>query len=194
MEAPDLARAEQFDSRDWEQMAGVYLKGVKRRFGPRGSFSDKSLLNHNFAGAIRMLFPEARFIWLRRDPRDVAWSCFRSRINANQWAQKLENCMRYLDAHQALCTHWQAVLGDSLLTVSYEELVTSPELTTAALFDHVDLARPDDWQDFYKAANPVATASIAQVRNPLSGSSLGAWRRYEKFLAPIYGDWSRDHE
>jgi len=32
----------------------------------------------------------------------------------------------------------------------------------------------------------VATASLAQVREPLNTKGVGAWRRYEKHLAPVY--------
>ena len=82
MEPPDMVRAQKLSRNSWKQMAQVYLRGINRRFRVRDRFTDKSLLNHNFAGLVRILFPKARFIWLRRDPRDVAWSCYRSRFDA----------------------------------------------------------------------------------------------------------------
>jgi tetratricopeptide (TPR) repeat protein len=186
MEPPDMARAQQFGRKDWQHMAQTYLKGLHRRFRIRRSFTDKSLLNHNFAGLIRILFPDAKIIWLRRDMRDVAWSCFRSRISANQWAQNLTNCIRFLQAHEQLCAHWSRVFGDDMLVVDYEDLVSSPDSATARLFEYAGLERPENWSEFYRAASPVATASLAQVRQPLTQSAVGAWRRYEKQLAPIY--------
>ena len=97
--------------------------------------------------------------------------------------------MNYLDAHEQLCNHWQRVLGDDMLSLAYEDLVTSPESATSRLFAHVGLERPENWTEFYRGDSPVATASIAQVREPLSQSSIGSWRRYEKHLAPVYQQW-----
>lgn len=188
MEPPDMARAEQMGRSSWQKMAQVYRRGVERRFRAGVRFTDKSLLNHNFAGLIRILFPEARFVWLRRDPRDVAWSCFRSRISANQWTQTLENCARYLQAHEALCSHWRQVFGEAMLELSYEELVSAPEESTARLFQYLGWQRPDNWSEFYRSASPVATASLAQVRQPLSSSAIGSWRRYEEHLAPVFDE------
>lgn len=186
MEPPDMQRADQLARRDWQQMSQGYLGRVRRRFNAGERFTDKSLLNHNYAGLAAILLPEARFIWLRRDPRDVAWSCFRSRISANQWAQNLADCLRYIEGLDRLCSHWLEVLDDRLLVLEYETLVTEPETTSAALFAHLDLERPAHWQDFHSSTSPVATASLAQVRKPLSTSAVGSWRRYEKHLAPFY--------
>ncbi len=186
MEPVDLERARDFVHKDWRQMAQRYQSGLRKRFGPGAVYTDKSMLNVDFAGMIRTLFPKAKFIWCERDPRDVAWSCFRSRITANHWAQQLDNCAQYMQANRKLCSHWTNVFGDSLLRLSYEDLIQSPEETVAALFQHVGVSQPDTWSDFYKSENPVATASLAQVRKPLNANSVGAWRRYEKYLAPVY--------
>ncbi|MEE4192417.1 MAG: sulfotransferase [Halieaceae bacterium] len=186
MEPPDMLRAEQFARRDWQQMAQTYLGRIRRRFKADRHFTDKSLLNHNYAGLAAVLLPEARFIWLRRDPRDVAWSCFRSRISANQWAQNLQDCLRYIEGVERLCTHWAALLGDRMLVLEYEQLVKEPDAISEALFAHLGLQRPVAWQQFHSSSSPVATASLAQVRQPLSPAAVGSWRRYEKQLGPLY--------
>ncbi|MDJ0877152.1 MAG: sulfotransferase [Halieaceae bacterium] len=186
MEPPDMQRAEQFARRDWQQMAQAYQGRLQRRFSVGKYFTDKSLLNHNYAGLAAVLFPEARFIWLKRDPRDVAWSCFRSRISGNQWAQSLQGCLQYLAGLDTLCSHWVEVLGDRIAVLDYEALVTDPDTSSAMLFGHAGLERPGNWLEFHRRASPVATASLAQVRKPLSTSAVGSWRRYEKQLAPVY--------
>jgi tetratricopeptide (TPR) repeat protein len=192
MEPPDMLRASQFSQRDWKQMSQTYMAAVRLRFDVRGAFTDKSMLNHNYAGLVRLLFPEAKLIWLKRDLRDVAWSCFRSRINANQWAQKMADCVGFLRAHDALCEHWRQMFGEDMLVLSYEDLVCSPDTATQRVFDHVGAVRPGNWDEFYRSSNPVATASLAQVRQPLVPSAVGSWRRYESQLAPIYERLSLD--
>lgn len=186
MEPPDMARASQLKTSDWRKMAQAYLTGIRRRFGSNQVYTDKTNLNYYFIGIIRILFPAAKIIWVRRDPRDVVWSCFRSRIYANRWAQDLETCAQFILAHNRMCEHWAALCGADVATVGYEQLVSTPDQSTAALFNHVDVARPDSWQEFYRGANPVATASLAQVRQPLTSKAVGTWRRYERHLAPVY--------
>jgi hypothetical protein len=39
--------------------------------------------------------------------------------------------------------------------------------------------------DSHQAKRPVITASKWQVRQKISGSSIGRWRNYEKFLGPL---------
>ncbi|MEM9619507.1 MAG: sulfotransferase [Pseudomonadota bacterium] len=186
MEPQEMAQTADYKQSDWNKIAQGYFDGLRRRFGTSKVYTDKTLINFYYAGLIRILFPAAKVIWLRRDPRDVAWSCFRSRINANQWAESIDTACGFLKAHHEMCAYWAELFGDRLLTLDFEKLVSDGEATSKQLFDHVGVERPDAWGDFYKSSNPVATASLAQVREPLNTKGVGAWRRYEKHLAPIY--------
>ncbi|MBL4619429.1 MAG: sulfotransferase [Marinicaulis sp.] len=186
MEPQDMARATTYTPSDWRKIAQGYFDGLRRRFGASKSYTDKTLINYYYAGLIRILFPAAKVIWLRRDPRDVVWSCYRSRINANQWAESIETACSFIKSHNNMCAYWAELFGDQLLTLDYEQLVSTPDKTSQKIFNHIGMERPDEWGDFYKSSNPVATASLAQVREPLNTKGVGSWRRYEKFLTPIY--------
>lgn len=186
MEPSDMQRAASFKQNDWRKMARNYFEGVRRRFGPGKAYTDKSLINFYYAGLIRILFPAARLIWLRRDPRDVVWSCFRSRINANQWAETVESTCGFVNLHNKACGRWAELFGDNMLALEYEQLVSAPDETAEKIFKHAGIEKPEAWRDFYKSDNPVATASLAQVREPLNDKGVGSWRRYEKHLAPVY--------
>jgi tetratricopeptide (TPR) repeat protein len=186
LEPPDIARAAAFTQSDWNKIAQSYFDGLRRRFGSSKTYTDKTLINYYYAGLIRILFPAAKIIWLRRNPRDVVWSCYRSRINANQWAENLETTCGFIKAHNTACAYWAELFGDQLITVDYEQLVSDAEATSMQVFNHIGVERPDEWSDFYKSSNPVATASLAQVREPLNNKAIDSWRRYEKHLAPIY--------
>jgi len=186
MHPQEMAQAAKYPPGDWARMASTYRMNIRRRFGASQFYTDKTLINHFFAGIIAILFPQSKMIWCQRDPRDVAWSCFRSRINGNQWAQDMGNTARFILGYNKLCDHWAEILDGSLHVLSYEELVTEPEGATDALFGNLKIERPADWADFHKSANPVATASLAQIREPLNTKATGSWRRYEKHLAADY--------
>lgn len=186
LEPQEMAQAASFGPADWNKISQGYFDGLRRRFGASKAYTDKTLINYYYAGLIGALFPAAKLVWLRRDPRDVVWSCFRSRINANQWAENLDTACGFIKAHGEMCGYWSELLGDRCLTLDFEDLVGDSEEASRKLFEHVGIDRPDDWRDFYKSANPVATASLAQVREPLNTKGVGSWRRYEKHLAPVY--------
>ncbi len=186
LEPPEMAQVASFKSADWNKITQSYFNGLRRRFGAGKAYTDKTLINYYYAGLIRILFPAAKVIWLRRDPHDVVWSCFRSRINANRWAESLDTACGFVNTHNDICSYWAELLGERFLHLNFENLLNEPEETSRKLFDHVGIDRPDDWRDFYKSKNPVATASLAQVREPLNTKGVGSWRRYEIHLAPVY--------
>ena len=81
--------------------------------------------------------------------------------------------------------HWRRVLPGRILDVNYEDIIADQEGQTHRLLSHVGV----DWDpaclDFHTNASPTATASAAQVRQPLYASAVGRWRRYERELAPL---------
>lgn len=69
--------------------------------------------------------------------------------------------------------------------MDYEELVANQETVSRSIVAHCGL----DWQDaclnFHENKSPTATASAAQVRQPVYQTSVAKWRRFEKELAPL---------
>lgn len=165
----------------------AYLHLLDERFSPEGRVVDKTLNHSRYLGLIAHVLPKARFIWLRRDPGAVAWSCFRTRFARGvDWSWSLENMGRYFRGEDRLHAHWSEVLGDAVLTVPYEAFVGDPDPWIARILDHVGLSFQDGLKDFHKTERAVVTASFAQVRKPLYTSSRDAWRRYERHLQPFF--------
>jgi hypothetical protein len=84
-----------------------------------------------------------------------------------------------------LMSHWQALLGDRLVTVRYEELVSNPEPTLRALFKAIGLPWDPACLSHHDAVQRVDTLSLYQVRQPLNTGSTKRWRNYEKHLGPL---------
>jgi hypothetical protein len=68
--------------------------------------------------------------------------------------------------------------------VHYERLVDDLETEVRRLLDFCGLSFEPACLSFHENAAPVATASAAQVRQPLYRSSLGRWRRYRPQIDP----------
>lgn len=148
---------------------------------------DKTLVNVWYLGLIRLALPEARFIHVRRDPVDAGLSCFEQLFNADQpFAYDLAEIGRYSRSVSDVMAHWRAVLPEAaLLEIAYEDLVADPERGARRLLAHAGL----DWDpaclDLGRAGGRVGTASVAQVRRPVSTGSVGRWRAYARHLGPL---------
>lgn len=70
--------------------------------------------------------------------------------------------------------------------MSYEELVVEPLPVISQILNHVGLRHQDGLIDFHNKARHVATASFAQVRQPLYQSSRTAWRSYDDKLDAFF--------
>jgi hypothetical protein len=82
--------------------------------------------------------------------------------------------------------HWRQVLALPVLEVEYEETVRDLEGVARRLVAWCGL----DWEpaclNFHEARQPVRTASVAQVRQPIYHRSVGRWKHYEKRLGPLF--------
>ena len=138
---------------------------------------------------IARLFPKAKIVLVRRDPRDVVWSCFRHTFAFSPIALELttlERTARYYDAVMTLTAACREAFALAVHEVRYEALVRDFDATTQALCGFLGLPWSEGLRDFAARARaaPVKTASAEQVRRPLYDGS-GQWERYADKLAPV---------
>jgi tetratricopeptide (TPR) repeat protein len=171
---------------DFEKLGRAYVEATRPRTGHTKRFTDKLPLNYLYAGLIHTALPRARFIALRRHPLDSCYSMYKTLFAAAYpFTYDLEDLSRYYVAWDRLMRHWESVLGEAWLTVSYEELVADQEGVSRRIVAHCGL----DWEqrclEFHTHTAPATTASAVQVRRPLYAESVGKWRRYENQLASL---------
>lgn len=176
----------------WARAAGLYLHLLGQRLPAPGRLVDKSLNNTRFLGLIRLALPDAPLVWVRRDPLDTAWSCFRTYfVKGLNWSWDLEDIAHHIRLEERLLAHWRQVLGDRLLVVDYEQLIADPEGQGRRLLAHCGL--PDQsLAGFETSDRAVATSSVAQVRRPIYSSSIGAAEPYRKWLEPFVRAYGTD--
>jgi tetratricopeptide (TPR) repeat protein len=169
-----------------EQLSRLFVHLGNERYGEGGHFVDKSLAASRELGLLASALPEARIVWLRRDPVDCAWSCFRTFFSRGiEWSWSLTDIAAHFQAEDMLHSHWARVLGDRVLTLSYEELTADPAGLTRQILDHVGLDAEPAMDRVHRSRRSVTTASLAQVRQPIYRSSVGAADRYRAHLQPF---------
>ena len=148
-------------------------------------------LPHNFEniGLIKLLFPNARIISVRRDPRDIAISNYFTDYQAKHggmgFAYDLTWIGEQLADHNLLLHHWNQVFPGEILEVRYEDVLADPEHEARRMLEYVGVAWEPQVLNFSELQRPVKTASVWQVRQPLYKTSMAKWKRYEAYLAPL---------
>lgn len=175
------------------QLIDSYLRTVER-LAPNTSLraTDKTPTNFFHLGLIRMMFPQARVIWCRRDPRDIAISIHAENFAPSQrYATSLADIAHYIGAQERLMAHWLSLDVLPIHEMRYETLIADFDAQVRALIDFVHL----DWEPqclaFSESDAAVQTPSRWQVRQPLYRSSVERWRRYEEPLAQFSAELER---
>jgi tetratricopeptide (TPR) repeat protein len=170
-----------------KQLAQAYLRALASQGGDARRIIDKAPINSDYLGIIHSVFPNARFIYMRRDPVDTCLSCYFQKFSiALNFTMDLQDLAHYYKEHRRLMAHWRAVLPPgTILDVPYEELISDQEGWSRKILDFVGL----DWDprclDFHLIDRPVATASYWQVRQKIYKGSVQRWRNYESFIKPL---------
>ena len=160
----------------------------KRITGGSTRLTDKRPDNFLYIGLIKAILPSAKFVVTERDWRDVALSIYSTRLGAAQnYSINLADIRHYIGQQEQLLDHWKSILGDDLIRVRYEDLVSQPRETAGRLLE----ALGEDWDErclaFDKLDNAVKTASVWQVREPLHARSVGRWKHYKSHFENIFG-------
>jgi len=174
---------------DLAQLGARYVQSVRDSLGLSGRFTDKMPLNILLAPVILAALPEARVVCLRRHPADTVLSNYRQMFATSfsyyNYAYTLEDTARYFVQFDRMVRHFEHVLPPERFTVvHYERVVADLETEARRLLDFCGLPFEEQCLAFHENTAPVATASSAQVREPLYTTALGRWKRYEAGLKP----------
>ena len=188
-----LAALAALDRDSVARLAADYQAGVDARVvGEEASLSnvvrivDKMPDNYLYLGLLSILFPKARLIYVRRDERDVAVSCWMTHFRSIRWADSSDDLARRIVDHRRLMNHWQVVLPRPFHEVRYDRLIDDFETEARRLVAACDLPWEPACLRFHETSRPVRTASVTQVRQPLYRKSLNRWQAYEPHLAAMF--------
>ena len=189
VQSTDLINARMVDAfrdRGVDELANFYLDSVDYLLTDKPYFVEKLPYNFIYAGFIARAFPDARIIHLRRNPMDA---CFAMYKQVFTWAYRcsytLEDLGQYYVAYHRLMQHWREVLGDRLVEIDYEQLVSDQESMTRWMLDEFGLPFEQACLDFHANKAPTATASSIQVREKVHTRSVNRWENFARQLEPL---------
>jgi tetratricopeptide (TPR) repeat protein len=160
-------------------------------------FIDKLPLNTLLLPLVAKVFPHARVLFALRDPRDVAFSCFRRTFDmSNQMYQlvTLDGTARYYDAVMRAADLYRTRLGLDWRDVRHEDFVGNYEAEARAICAWLGL----EWNaEMIKVAErlqqrAVNTPSTMQIIRGVSTEGFAAWKRYApqmQEVMPLLTPW-----
>jgi tetratricopeptide (TPR) repeat protein len=181
------AQTGKLDGSKVHRLAAAYLEDLSKPYPEASHLTDKMPDNYLALGLIHAAFPEARIIHTRRNPIDTCISIYTTpNRTSDPYANDRENIVFAYEQYLRLMAHWRKVLpADRLLEVDYESLVANPEPITRAMIDFCGLEWDEACLHPEDNERAVATPSVWQVRQPVYGTSVERWRKYEPWLGPF---------
>ncbi len=163
-----------------------YLDHLASLAGDKPRAVDKMPHNFLYLGEAAALMPKARVVICRRDPMDTCFSCFRTHLQgSHDYATSLPALGAFWRGFDQLARHWAEHLPLPTLELHYERLVNDLEGESRRLLAFLDLPWEPACLSFHEGEGVVASASYAQVRQPLYTSSVGRARPYAEYLKPL---------
>ncbi len=153
-----------------------------------GRITDKGVSTYEVIGPICAIFPKARIVVVRRDPRDTLLSMYKNVFpeGTHRYASSLTDLATKYHGYMEFLEFWREKLPGSFHEIEYEALIADPETEARKLIAACDL----DWEDqclaFHENKRRVQTLSVHQVRQPLYATSMKAWQRYQDDLGELF--------
>jgi tetratricopeptide (TPR) repeat protein len=160
-----------------------YLDAVAYKFGDKPMFIEKFPENILYLGFIARAFPSARIIHLVRNPMDACFALYKQSFF--RYAYTLSDLGAYYLAYHDLSCHWREALGDRLIEVRYEDLVSDFDTETRQLLKALGLDFEEACLNFEQNRAASNTASSVQIRERAHTRSVNRWRRFERQLQAL---------
>lgn len=168
-----------------ERARATYAAQVRQDDNDARWIIDKQPSNVLEVDLILALFPHARIIHSRRQPRDNALSIWmQSFLSSSQaFAYDWADIAAASRGTGQLMQHWQERFPDAVRCVRYEALVENTAATLGELAQW--LALPDVTSPDTMASQAISTASLWQARQPVHTRSVGRWRAYAPYIPEL---------
>ena len=180
----DLRKIEIKDKGIASLFNSIYRSYSKQLKGDVKIWGDKTPLNVHFTNFIYPEFPNAKYIFLIRDPRDVALSYKKltdhKAKNTDFAIWKWNDSIKMLD---------YLLARTDVLIIKYEELVCNPERELKKILSYLEISKDMSILSSKSGASDMGVGDHSFHKNldkPINSSSVGKWKLYLNDLAIKY--------
>ena len=169
------------------QIREQYLESLTKLNTSSNIITDKTPANFQYIGIIFSIFPDAKIIHLKRDPRAVCWSIYKSKWAGNGYgySYSMDDLVSYYSLYSSMMSFWRKNFPGKIYDICYEDLTNNQEEETKRLLKYCELDWDENCLNFHKNKRAVRTASSLQVREKMYQGSSEAWKKYEAHIQPL---------
>ncbi|WP_145915724.1 tetratricopeptide repeat-containing sulfotransferase family protein [Labrenzia sp. CP4] len=147
---------------------------------------DKMPQNFEHLWLITLLFPNAHFCHVSRNPADTCVSIYMTPLPGKHgYCESQQSLAHYYGQYRKLMAHWSTVLPVEIRNQSYETLVSDPDTERPALISHAGLAWDEACRHHESNEAQVFTFSMAQVRQPIHTGAVNRFEKYRDHIGPL---------
>jgi Flp pilus assembly protein TadD len=174
------------DKKSAQRIGRKYLT-LLDTFGKKNSrVIDKLPQNFEHLWLIALLFPNAHFCHVARNPADTCVSIYMTPLASKHTYNVSQIALaHYYGQYRVLMHHWQENLPVDMRTQSYEKLVTEPDKQRRDLVQHINLPWDDACNRHEHNTAQVFTFSMTQVRKPIYSSAVNRFEKYSDHIQPL---------
>ena len=150
-----------------------YLKQISYGRKDKRFFSDKLPGNYINVGFIKMIFPNAKFIHIHRDPWDNAISLYKQFYVTNiMYASSFFTIATEYANYEFIMGYWNSLFRNTntILNVAYENLVSNTQIEAERIWEFCEL--PGSYIPEKRTSFFTKTASQQQVKQKIYSTSL----------------------
>jgi tetratricopeptide (TPR) repeat protein len=152
---------------------------------------DKNPNHTSLVAGLLRLFPESKFLFAIRDPRDVIVSTYLRYFPLSEFSVnflKIEELVALYFTEMQIWQRFRASLEGHWIEVRYEDLVTNFREVATKTLDFLDLDWTGDVENYQVRLEQkhINSPSHDVVRRPIYSSAIGRWQNYERLLAPVW--------
>jgi hypothetical protein len=146
--------------------------------------TDKLPLNFHWLGFIKLIFPNAKIVNIKRDPIATAFSIYKTLFvkGALNFSYNFSDIIQYLRLYERTMNFWSRNLADDILNINYHGLVENPGFGINQMCEFIGLPFEENMADISLNNRPVHTASDLQIRDKIRSENTQSWKKYENFL------------
>ena len=134
------------------------------------------------------LFPESKFVFALRDPRDVVVSTYMRFFSLSEFSASYLTWESTCELYAHEMNVWlkvRSLLQGNWTEVKYEDTVSDPKKTTNKATEVLGVPWHEGMENYRDDAQKfVYSPTHAEVRRPIYKSSIGRWQDYKQYLAP----------
>lgn len=169
------------------RMQSFYLKYASFHSSNDVTFIDKMPANFKLLGFAKLMFPNSKILFCKRDPLSLCWSNYQTFFtqSGNDFSLDFSHLAHFYGISQKYLELWNELFGIDIYSVEYEKLVSDPKFNVQQFFEFLQLEFNETVLNFYMSNRGIGTASNFQVKEAINDKGVKRVDNFRPFLTEL---------